>query len=394
MNTELLIPVIRLVCGTGMLYLIYVSLLKKRVNGNFSRVFIMLGTIVFSLLAFVNFDITPQENVNRYLISLPTITLGEANNDAPTNSHFNWLILVYTIPTILASSVFFRNMYQIFRLRKHGKTVIQNGIAFIENTDIRYPFSFGSHIYLPKEMDDKSRALVIEHEIVHIKHFHTADVIFFELLKIFGWFNPFYYLLGKELRQVHEFTVDEIVLKNGTSSQQYCEALLACALIGMRVPANYFNGSQIKTRIYMMNKKKNMRQAVVLFSAAVLMVGGISATTPHLIGMEPSPMVIVSEPDKMPEYPGGNEAMAKFIINNLKYPEAAKKAKVEGRVMVQFVVDEKGKVTEPKVLRGIGSGCDEEAIRTVKLMPDWKPGEKDGKPVAVEMVLPIAFKLQ
>lgn len=394
MNTEILIPTLRLVCGTGLLYLIYVSLLKKRINGNFSRGFILVGTFIFSVLAFVSIDSTTKSiATDAYLITLPETAVGE-NNDPTFPITINWLLIVYIIPALMVSFVFIRNMIKLFQLGKIGKVIVENGISFTENPNIRFPFSFGSRIYLPTGMDEKSKALVIEHEMVHINHYHTADVILFELLKIFGWFNPFYYLLEKELRQAHEFTADEVVLQNGTSSEQYCKALLSCALVGMKVPVNYFNGSQIKTRIYMMNKKKNVRQAVVLFSAAVLMVVGISATTPNLIGMEEKPMVIVSEPDKMPEFPGGNEGMTKFIINTLKYPETAKKAKVEGRVMVKFVVDEKGKVVNPSILKGIGSGCDEEALRTVKLMPDWKPGEKEGKPVAVEMILPIAFKLQ
>lgn len=97
--------------------------------------------------------------------------------------------------------------------------------------------------------------------------------------------------------------------------------------------------------------------------------------------------------EDMPEYPGGNAALYKFISDNIKYPKEAKKNKIEGKVIVQFTVNKQGKVEDIKIVRGIGFGCDEEVIRVVKRMPDWKPGKQRGKPVSVRYNLPVAFKL-
>ncbi|GIV58848.1 MAG: hypothetical protein KatS3mg042_1761 [Rhodothermaceae bacterium] len=101
---------------------------------------------------------------------------------------------------------------------------------------------------------------------------------------------------------------------------------------------------------------------------------------------EPEIFVIVEE---MPELIGGLAS----IQSQIRYPEIAKKAGVEGRVIVQFVVDEQGRVVDPVVVRGIGAGCDEEAIRAVK-QAKFKPGKQRGKPVKVKMSLPITFKLK
>ncbi len=101
---------------------------------------------------------------------------------------------------------------------------------------------------------------------------------------------------------------------------------------------------------------------------------------------EPEIFVIV---EQMPELIGGLSAIQKKI----KYPEIAKKAGVEGRVIVQFVVDEEGSVVDPQVVRGIGAGCDEEAIRAVQ-QAKFKPGQQRGKAVKVKMSLPITFKLK
>jgi TonB family C-terminal domain len=96
----------------------------------------------------------------------------------------------------------------------------------------------------------------------------------------------------------------------------------------------------------------------------------------------------------MPEYPGGEQAMMKFVATNVKYPQAALDKNISGRVMVQFVVEKDGSVTDVKTVKGIGGGCDEEAVRVVKAMPKWKPGMEKGKTVRVQYLLPITFKLQ
>jgi TonB family protein len=98
--------------------------------------------------------------------------------------------------------------------------------------------------------------------------------------------------------------------------------------------------------------------------------------------------------EPMPEFPGGNEALSKFISKNLRYPSVAREMAISGRVYVQFMVDTKGKLSNIKVLRGLGSGCDEEAIRVVKLMPYWKPASRQGQPVTSYFTLPIAFNME
>ena len=96
----------------------------------------------------------------------------------------------------------------------------------------------------------------------------------------------------------------------------------------------------------------------------------------------------------MPEYPGGEQAMMKFVASNVKYPQAAIDKNISGRVLVGFVIEKDGSITDVKVVKGIGGGCDEEAVRVVKSMPKWKPGKEKGKAVRVSYMLPITFKLQ
>lgn len=97
--------------------------------------------------------------------------------------------------------------------------------------------------------------------------------------------------------------------------------------------------------------------------------------------------------EDMPEFPGGEDSMRKFIAANLVYPDSALKNKIEGKVYIKFVVNETGKLTDIKVAKAVGWGFDEEALRVIKSMPDWKPGKQRNKPVKVSYVLPIKFSL-
>jgi TonB family protein len=97
--------------------------------------------------------------------------------------------------------------------------------------------------------------------------------------------------------------------------------------------------------------------------------------------------------EDMPSFPGGDDARIKMLVDNIKYPQFAKEKGIQGTVYVTFVINTDGNVSDVKVLRGIGGGCDEEAVRVVNLMPKWKPGYQDGKPVRVQFNMPIRFTL-
>ena len=98
--------------------------------------------------------------------------------------------------------------------------------------------------------------------------------------------------------------------------------------------------------------------------------------------------------EDMPEFPGGEQAMMDFVAKNVQYPKEAIEKEISGRVLVGFIVEKDGSISETEIVKGIGGGCDEEAVRVVKAMPKWKPGKQDGKPVRVHFMLPLTFKLQ
>ena len=98
--------------------------------------------------------------------------------------------------------------------------------------------------------------------------------------------------------------------------------------------------------------------------------------------------------EEMPSFPGGEEKMLEYVAKNIKYPAMARENNITGRVYVNFYIDKDGKVQSAKIVRGIGGGCDEEALRVVRTMPQWKPGKQNGRAVNVNYNLPINFTLK
>lgn len=98
--------------------------------------------------------------------------------------------------------------------------------------------------------------------------------------------------------------------------------------------------------------------------------------------------------EEMPQFPGGEQKLMEFVAKNIKYPQIARETGIQGRVFVGFVVEPDGSISNVKLLRGIGGGCDEEAMRVIKSLPKWKPGKQRGKAVRVSYQIPVFFKLQ
>ena len=98
--------------------------------------------------------------------------------------------------------------------------------------------------------------------------------------------------------------------------------------------------------------------------------------------------------EEMPQFPGGSSELLKFFAQNIIYPEIAKRAEVEGKINLSFIVDKNGSISDIQIVKGIGAGCDEEAVRILKMMPRWSPGKQNGKPVLTRINIPVVFKLR
>ena len=97
--------------------------------------------------------------------------------------------------------------------------------------------------------------------------------------------------------------------------------------------------------------------------------------------------------EQMPEFPGGMEALLQYLGKNIKYPASAQENGIQGKSIIEFVVNKDGSIVDPKVIKSLDAACDKEAMRVIKAMPKWTPGKQRGKPVRVKYTVPVSFRL-
>lgn len=367
-----------------------------------------------SLVMLTNFD---------YSTTIPEIVVGTAGTE-PGNQVFvisEWIKNIY-IAGILALSV--RLIVQVISLyliilRTPEKTV--NGIRIKCMKDKSGPFSFFNWIFLnPDNVKEEEMNEILTHEMAHVRQRHSIDVIISELVNICCWINPFAWLMKREVRLNLEFLADRKVMDAGFATKSYQYHLLGLTYNHKYGLSNNFNFSHLKQRIIMMNKKKtngagHIKYALFAIPAfALLLAGNISCSseatkTDDVKENETSVKTDAVEApaekadtkdevfmvvEQMPEFPGGMKELMTYFKDNIKYPKAAQDKKVQGRVIVQFVVEKDGTPTEFNVVRSVDPDLDAEALRVLGGMPKWKPGMQKGQVVRVKYTVPVAFRLQ
>lgn len=350
------------------------------------------------------------------------------------------------------------------------------------------PFSFFRMVFLhPESHSDKETDEILTHECTHVSQWHSIDVILSEMMCMACWFNPFVWLLKREVRHNLEYLADNTVIQSGYDSKSYQYHLLGLAYHqSVTTLYNSFNVLHLKNRIMMMNKKRSpgivrtkylifiplvgilmllsnieavarltvrlaneatVSNAMVtatgilvdetgqpLIGASVVVKGGKERTITDKKGAfslevpanailrcsyqgRESQEVLAADMtnnthlslssksremneqvftvvEKMPSFPGGDAELLKYIATNIKYPKESQDNGEQGRVICSFIVGRDGSVNNPEVLRGVTPLLNEEAVRVINTMPRWNPGMQRGKAVAVKYTVPITFRLK
>lgn len=346
-------------------------------------------------------------------------TLNEIEISATPASHAISLMDVYVIGLALCVAyLLFQLVVQAVKIimlrQKH--TVYRSGDGFdiprgsslILLDDDTAPYSFFRQIVVgTRGLTDEELRCILAHESFHVGKLHSFDILFARLMCCLAWFNPFAWLLMRELSAVHEYQADAASL-DSCSRESYLHLLYRQVTgIGYGHITNNFQSINIKKRIVMMNRTTTRfgawKALVALPVAALLLMVGCkpAAQAPQQTETAQTEVTentpegeVFQVVEVEPQFEGGLEALYKYLAENIKYPEQAKSDGIQGRVFVRFVIEADGSVTNAQVLRGIGGGCDEEALRVVEAMPKWTPGMQQGKPVRVQFNLPITFKIQ
>lgn len=358
-----------------------------------------------------------------YSAVLPEIVVGSeavetGNRVFVLSEWIGYLYLAGVVVLLVRLAVQAFSLYRLI-VRMPEKEI--NGVRIKCLNDPSGPFSFFGWIFMnPAAVKEDEISEILTHEMAHVKQHHSVDVLLAEMVSICCWMNPFAWLLKREVRLNLEFLADRKVMEAGFATKSYQYHLLGLAYNHKYGLSNNFNFSHLKQRIIMMNKKKSnatghIKYALFVLPAFALLVAGNISCSQDASQTEDAKEEVVAPvspeakeapadstakeevfmvAEQMPEFPGGMKELLKFLQDNLKYPENAMKNNVQGRVIVQFVVEKNGTLTEFKVARSVDPDLDAEALRVLQTMPKWKPGMQRGKIVRVKFTVPVSFKLQ
>ncbi len=455
----------------SVLALIYILFLRKETFFSLNRIFLLTSVLFSLILPFLKFQIY---NANPVLLQEITVTpyrnlieavtvygkdLSGSIEEAILST--NIIILFYMLGV-----TFFLYRF-LFRIGDLTYMIIKNPVQKCDGFKLvllekeTSPFSFLNYVFVNKsfQKNDNYHKMII-HELEHVKHRHTFDIIILEILSSFQWFNPFMWMLRTSIRENHEYLADQAVLKSGVK-RGYYKKLLLSQFVGYNFEiANNFNYSLIKRRIKMMSKirsskfangkiilgvfaalgllvvfaceqkdtlemapdKRNESMTVTILDQKLKVEGAVDGIEKikNLLSQNPdfevkydsveNNMVLAKKEqvdntklssdeqvffivEDMPEFPGGEISLRKYIARSIVYPEIAVENGIQGKVYVSFVVTRNGTVANAKIARGVNPELDKEALRVVNSLPKWKPGKQKGQVVNVSYTVPINFSL-
>ena len=352
--------------------------------------------------------------------TLQTATFKEAGNPTFSITIKQAVWMLYLIGVLVSIGIFCIQLFRFWQDIKGGvRTKDEWGNTIVIHGGNFAPYSFFHYIIINAADYEQLREPILTHEQAHIRMGHSWDLMLLQLVTVLQWFNPFVYLLGRNLKAVHEYEADCAVLNFGIDAKQY-QLLLVTKAVGNRLQTigNNLSHHSLKKRIKMMYQKKSNRWMMLkaLFIIPVACFALYTFANPK--ADSPIPQVKktavtqqkktvaaqakkVTSDDKIYDivdvnagFPGGDEACIKWLEDNLKYPQDAIGKRLQGRVIVELVINKDGSFAEVRALRGPAKELCDEAVRVVKEMPKWNPAKVKGEVVRSSFRLPINFRLQ
>ena len=364
------------------------------------------------------------------------IAIGRLSGGLTEDSGTAWMRVLLWIYIAGAAVALVRLVWAYARLTViiwNGKKIKMEGYTLVVTGNKNFsPFSWRGYVVVEKTSDDTEYPAIMIHEMRHLSACHDMDLMLAQLYAVLVWYNPASWLMIDELKTVHEYEADEAVIDSGLNLRDY-QMLLIKKAVGARLPslANSLNHSKLQKRITMMYQSKSRTAgklgslvlvpalaigiAVVSIPAVASVISGASETTLLDSDSKVSKISAISANkesvaemrtsapasdnkvftavEKPAEFPGGIEAMMKWLQYNVKYPKEAEKAGEQGKAVIKFTVNKDGSISNATIIKSVSPSIDKEALRIVTSMPKWKPAENGGKKVACWYTLPVSFRL-
>ena len=384
----------------ALLYLPFWGLLRKDTFFQFNRFVLLAITVLSFILPWISIpeitsQLAPSETISIQLEEINVMISGKALSE-----NISWktiLAIIYLSGAVTCLLYKMIDLVRLIRFIPRGCLWVhtENGIHIHCHAHDVVPFSWMNHIVISEKDYEENGQNILLHEQAHIACGHSWDILWLSFVEVLQWFNPFVWMLSKEIQDIHEYEADLTVLRKGINARDY-QLLIIQKVVGSGsyTFANNFNHSSLKKRITMMIKEKSnpwarLKYLYILPIAAICMIACTQSAKSTA-----SDYITYEAVEEKPEYPGGMGELSKLLSSNLKYPLKSQENGVQGEVLVQFVVDKEGNIEEVTVFKGVDPYLDAEALRVIKMMPKWKPGKHEGKEVNVKCTIPVGFRLQ
>ena len=414
----------------------FLLVMRRSEHFRFNRSVLLAGSALCMLLPLIRVRVSVPTVYSEWLE--PAVVGGGAGAPAPAvaaataadPAGLPWQVILtglYLVGAALTLVFFVRSYAGMFRMLRRTPGERREGYTLHVVEQDMPSFSWLHHIVV-SSADIERYPAILTHEQAHVRCGHSRDLLLSSVLTVFQWFNPLVWLCRSELKLLHEYEADDFVLNQGIDATQY-QLLLVKKAVGEKrfLLANGFNHAQLKNRITMM--QKTSRAAWKKLSALLLLP--LLAATIFLLAeckpaanSNPQPVeetaaeaaeaapanpvyevTVTDEPEEdavdfslvevKPVFQDGDiNSFPLWVNKKLRYPEAAKDKKLEGRVTLQFTVDTDGSVKDVKVVKGVDPILDSEAVKVVSQSPKWTPAMQNGKHVRVHYIIPVIFKLQ
>lgn len=429
-----MIYVINYTLFTAFFWLLYRWWFKKETFFKANRILLLGAPLLALVLPFLSFSTLNVIESDPLTFQLPEFFLTGSAPQAMESTTVEGLTTtsvikgIYLMGVGLSLGFFLLRLSHLYHLKKRGSTENRGGYRLVHVPKSDLAFSFLNHIFVGTEISLDDRANILTHEQEHLRQKHSYDLLYYELLRIVTWFNPFVYLLQNELAEVHEFSVDREVTRQH-SKKAYVESLLNANFKSRKLTFihPFINKNTLKNRIMMLYKKSSSQRAnfkfLMLLPLIFVMLTYVSCVAGQNSKSQPetnetralsetdksedvdSKKVRFREVEKSPEFMDApvfedeearKEALGinimTFVNENFDVEGMREYAeKGVNRIAVEFTIGVDGKIQAIKAKSKV-TELETEAIRVVQLLPQMKSGEQDGKPVAVTFALPIVFQ--
>ena len=395
----------------SLFYAFYLLVMRRTTFFRLNRVLLLAGSYLCLVLPMI-----PLRTVSATVAATQLTMVGIAGVAEQTlQAVFPWkeiLLAVYAAGVLVTLVVYVISARKMVRLILSGEKSVREGCQLIILEQDSPSFSWGRNVVISQK-DLQENPAILAHELMHVQHRHSLDLVLFLPVQLLFWWNPLVWITREELRLVHEYEADEGVLQKGIDATQYQLLLVRKAVGEQRFSlASGFQHAKLNNRITMMLKSSSSRWmrwsylALIPVLAAFMFACNnpkknkkaqeVPAANPvgYTVTVTDEP-VSFSEIEVKPTFNGEDaNAFSVWVNSRLKYPEKAKADGMQGRVLVQFTIGTDGAVSDVKLLRGVCEELDAEALRIISSSPKWEPGKQDGKPVPVSYIFPIVFKLK